>query len=103
MGRGISLKRLAQLWHCERKKEPVEYKLWIKFLGGEGIDTGVLSREFLANLINDIAKIVSKCKSSTFNTLHSEWEFRAIGEIVVASLAQKWASTMLLGSPLTTC
>ena len=62
MGRGISLKRLAQLWHCERKKEPVEYKLWIKFLGGEGIDTGVLSREFLANVINNIAKIVSKCQ-----------------------------------------
>ena len=75
MRRGISLKRLVQLWQCETKKKPVEYKLCIKFLGKEGIDTGALSKEFLANVINDIAKIVSKCKSSTFNTLHSEWEF----------------------------
>ena len=75
MRRGISLKRLVQLWQCETKKKPVEYKLCIKFLGEEGIDTGALSKEFLANVINDIAKIVSKCKSRTFNTLHSEWEF----------------------------
>ena len=75
MGRGISLNRLVQLWQCERKKTPVKYKPCIKYLREEGIDTGALSKEFLPNVINDIAKIVSKRKSSTFNTLHSEWEF----------------------------
>ena len=35
----------------------MEYKLSIKYLGEEGIDTGALSREFLA-VISDIAKIV---------------------------------------------
>ena len=33
----------------------MEYKLSIKYLGEEGIDTGALSREFLA-VISDIAK-----------------------------------------------
>ena len=35
----------------------MEYKLSIKYLGEEGLDTGALSREFLA-VISDIAKIV---------------------------------------------
>ena len=72
MGRGIILNRLVQLWQCGRKKKPVEYKLCIKYLEEQGIDTGALSKEFLPNVINDIAKIVSKWKSSTFKTLHSE-------------------------------
>ena len=75
MGRGISLNRLVQLWHCEQKKKPLEYKPCIKYLREERIDTGALSKEFLPNVINDIAKIVSKRKSSTFNTLYSEWGF----------------------------
>lgn len=41
-----------------RKKKPVEYKLSIKYLGEQGTDTGALSREFLANVISDIAKIM---------------------------------------------
>ena len=49
---------MAQLWQRGRKKKPVEYKLSIKYLGEEGTDTGALSREFLANVISDIAKIV---------------------------------------------
>ena len=35
----------------------MEYKRSIKYLGEEGVDTGALSREFLA-VISDIAKIM---------------------------------------------
>ena len=54
----IRLNRVVQLWQRGRKKKPVEYKLSIKYLGEEGRDTGALSREFLANVISDIAKIM---------------------------------------------
>ena len=57
MRREIILSWVVQLWQRELKKKPVEYKLSIKYLGEEGIDTGALSREFLA-VISDIAKIV---------------------------------------------
>ena len=54
----IRLNRVVQLWQRGRRKKPVEYKLSIKYLGEEGTDTGALSREFLANVISDIAKIM---------------------------------------------
>ena len=57
MRREIILSWVVQLWQRELKKKPGEYKLSIKYLGEEGIDTGALSREFLA-VISDIAKIV---------------------------------------------
>ena len=46
MRREIILSWVVQLWQRELKKKPVEYKLSIKDLGEEGIDTGALSREF---------------------------------------------------------
>lgn len=63
----------------------MEYKLSIKYLGEEGIDTGALSREFLA-VISDIAKIVFPNGSPVHSTLQGG-NFRAVGEIVQASLA----------------
>ena len=71
------------------KKKPVEYKLSIKYLGEEGIDTGALSREFFANVICDIAKIIFPNGSPVHSTLFIQnGHFRAVGEIVAASLAQ---------------
>ena len=69
------------------EKKPVEYKLSIKYWGEEGIDTGALSREFLA-VISDIAKIVFPNGSPVHSTLFiQDGNFRAVGEIVQASLA----------------
>ena len=88
MRREIILSWVVQLWQRELKKKPVEYKLSIKYLGEEGIDTGALSREFLA-VISDIAKIVFPNGSPVHSTLFIQnGNFRAVGEIVAASLAQ---------------
>ena len=87
MRREIILSWVMQLWQRELKKKPVEYKLSIKYLGEEGIDTGALSREFLA-VISDIAKIVFPNGSPVHSTLFiQDGNFRAVGEIVQASLA----------------
>ena len=58
MRRGTSLNWVVQVWQRERKKKPVEYKISIKNLGEEGMDTGAWSTEFLANMISNIAKIM---------------------------------------------
>ena len=65
----ISLNRVVQLWQRERKKKPAEYKVCIKYLGAEGIDTGALSREFFADAINDIAKVMFPNGSAVHSTL----------------------------------
>ena len=87
--RGISLNRVVQLWQRERKNKPAEYKLCVKYLGEEGIDTGALSREFFADAINDIAKVMFRNGSPVHSTLFIQnGNFRTVGEIVAASLAQ---------------
>ena len=88
MGRGISLRRLVQLWQCEQKTKPVEYKLWIKFLGEEGIDTGALSREFLANVIMIFQRLFPNGSLVHSTLFIQNGNFRAVRKIVVASLAQ---------------
>ena len=77
------------MWQRGRKKKPVEYKLSIKYLREEGTDTGALYREFLANVISDIAKIVFPNGRRVHSTLFiKNASFGAEGESVAASLAQ---------------
>ena len=85
--RGISLNRVIHLWQRERKTKPAE--ACIKYLGEEGIDTGALSREFFADVISDIAKIMSPNGSPVHSPLFIQnGNFRTVGEIVATTLAQ---------------
>ena len=87
--RGISLNRVIHLWQRERKTKPAEYKVNIKYLGEEGIDTGALSREFFADVISDIAKIMFPNGSPVHSPLFIQnGNFRTVGEIVATTLAQ---------------
>ena len=99
MGRGISLQRLVQLWQCEWKKKPVEYKLCVKFLGEEGIDTGALSREFLANVIMIFQRLFPNGSLVHSTLFIQNGNFRAVRKIVAASLAQSGPPPCFLEKP----
>ena len=80
---------MIHLWQRERKTKPGEYKVNIKYLGEERLDTGALSREFFADVISDIAKIMFQNGSPAHPTLFIQHgNFTTVGEIVATSLTQ---------------
>ena len=87
--RGIALSRILKLWQRQTSKDSPTGNLAIKYNGEEGIDTGALSKEFLADTIHLISQEMFPDGSPLNSTLHVQnGNFRTCGEIVAVSLAQ---------------
>ena len=92
----MPVQRVIALWQQERNKKSPENNVRIRYLGEEGIDSGALAREFLAETISEIGKTLFPGGAPVHSTFYVRNEsFRTAGEIVAASLAQKWTTSQL--------
>ncbi|KAK3712178.1 hypothetical protein QZH41_005805 [Actinostola sp. cb2023] len=85
--RGVPVNRAITLWQRASQKVNPVHVCRIKFIGEDGIDDGALAREFFAYTVPDIAKKFFPDGSPVYST-NDIASYRAIGEIVAASLAQ---------------
>lgn len=87
--RGTPLERVLHLWRRETHKISPDHEVRIKFVGEDGIDSGALSKEFLATTVEAIAEKFFPNGSPIHSTNDVQnGNFRACGEIVATSLAQ---------------
>ena len=87
--RGITLPRILKLWQRETLKNNPTSVLTVKYTGEDGIDTGALRKEFLADILHLIAKEMFPDGTPLKSTLHIQnGNFLTCGEIVAVSLAQ---------------
>ena len=87
--RGTSFERMLSLWQRESKRSSPEKVLMVKYSGENGIDSGAMSLEFLANLIADMGRIFfpDGAPVDSMYNVHNK-RFQVCGQIVAVSLAQ---------------
>eukprot|EP00794_Sanderia_malayensis_P012930 gene12930-14262_t len=87
--RSSPLSRVLSMWKREAAKVSPAKLLRVKFLGENGIDTGALSKEFLATTISQIgSKMFPNGAPIDSMSNVANGLFQACGEIVAVSLAQ---------------
>ncbi len=80
---------MLKLWQRATNKVSPEHILRLKFLGEDGIDTGVLAEEFLTETISDISNKFFPDGSPLHSSNDSKsGNFRACRELVAVSLVQ---------------
>ena len=87
--RASSFTRRLNLWQRESKQTSPEKCLRVHFTGEDGIDSGAMSKEFLAQAILDMGNIMfagGTPVDSTYNVQNGY--FQSCGQIVAVSLAQ---------------
>lgn len=87
--RASSFTRRLNLWQRESKRTSPEKCLRVHFTGEDGIDSGAMSKEFLAQAVLDMGNIMfagGAPVNSTYNVQNGY--FQSCGEIVAVSLAQ---------------
>lgn len=87
--RGSPFPRVLSLWQREANRSSPEKVLRVRYSGENGVDSGALSQEFLAQLINDMGLAVFP-DGAPINSLYNvhNKSFKTCGEIIAVSLAQ---------------
>ena len=87
--RASNFTRRLNLWQRESKRTSPEKCLRVHFTSEDGIDSGAMSKEFLAQAILDMGNIIFP-GSTPVNSTHNVQNgyFQSCGEIVAVSLAQ---------------
>ena len=95
--RGSPFPRVLSLWQREASRSSPEKVLRVHYSGENGVDSGALSQEFLAQTITDMGLAMfpdGAPKNSLFN-VHNK-NFKTCGEIIAVSLAQGGPAPPLL-------
>lgn len=87
--RGAPFHRLLSLWQRECKKSSPNNIIRIKYVGENGIDSGAMAKEFLANAISDMGSVMfpdGAPVDSVYNIQNGY--FRSCGELAATSIVQ---------------
>ena len=89
--RGSPIGRILSIWKREVKNNPsaLTQVVRVRILGEQGIDSGVIAREFFTETLRNIAVSLFRDGAPIDSTLNVQnGDFRACGQLVAASLAQ---------------
>lgn len=87
--RGTSFLRCLNLWQRESRKTSSEKVLRVSFIGEQGIDTGAMSKEFLADAIPSMKALMFPNGAPVDSMYHIQnGNFKCCGEIAATSIVQ---------------
>ena len=85
--KGATLQRNLAIWDGQSKKKSPKMKSMIHYAGEDGIDTGVITKEYLSETISNISGCVFPEGTPIDSMLHvHNGYFRICGEITIVSL-----------------